>query len=221
MEPKQNGPNKCCQHLPGLTRSLDSTKEGLMPNHTHIVGPAANPRPGKLPKTPLVIPQRVAARAATRFTRDEAGCYVSTYSVGSHGYAQIGWSEHGGTRTVTAHRAAWVHAHGTQIPEGMTIDHLCKNSRCVNPNHLRLLSNYENARRTFGRDWPVGECANGHPNSRLVQNSRGRWECVDCRKIWASHRKPKTPTPEKPAAQRQSTLQAQQSHSKETHHEHP
>ena len=160
-----------------------------MPNHTHIVGPAANPRPGKLPKTPLVIPQRVAARAATRFTRDEAGCYVSTYSVGSHGYAQIGWSEHGGTRTVTAHRAAWVHAHGTQIPEGMTIDHLCKNSRCVNPNHLRLLSNYENARRTNGRDWPIGECINGQPNAYLKVFDKGRVHCALCVDSWPS--KPK------------------------------
>lgn len=173
-----------------------------MPNTTRIVGPAANPAPARAPKARIFIPDRVAERASTRFNENVDGCYISTYSVGSHGYAQIGWNHKGQTQTVTAHRAAWVHANGTQIPVGMTIDHLCAERRCVNPNHLRLLTNFENARRTFGRDWPVGECANGHPNSRLVQNSRGRWECVDCRKIWASHRKPKTPTPKKPAAKK-------------------
>lgn len=112
------------------------------------------------------IPERVARRAHDAYTVDENGCHVSTYSTGSHGYAQIGW--HAAARRVatTAHRAAWVHAHG-QIRSGMTIDHLCKNRRCVNVAHLRELSNYENARRSAGDDWPLGQCRNGHPDTEL------------------------------------------------------
>lgn len=80
----------------------------------------------------------------------------------------------------TAHRAAWVHANG-QIPEGMTVDHrpTC-DKRCVNVDHLRLLTNFENGRRTFGRDWPLGQCANGHPNSDLFTQPNGRRRCRKC-----------------------------------------
>ena len=139
------------------------------------------PNPHRRPRRPLVIPDRVAARAASKFEADGFGCWISTYSTASHGYAQIGWHEDDGYRRgVTAHRAAWVYHHGQQIPEGMTIDHTCKERRCVNPSHLRMLSNFENARRTDGRDWPLGECANGHSNDHLVQEPSGKWKCGPC-----------------------------------------
>lgn len=131
-------------------------------------------------KTPIVIPDRVAERAATKYTEDENGCWISTYSTASHGYAQIGWNDGGDRHMVTAHRAAWVHANGQQIPDGMTIDHTCKARRCVNPAHLRAMENFENARRTFGRDWKEGTCINGHPNDLLYQQPNGRWRCPPC-----------------------------------------
>ncbi len=128
----------------------------------------------KLGKTQAIwpesnIPHRVTQRAISQFVVDENGCHISTYSVASHGYAQIGWDIGGGKRTgTTAHRAAWVADTGEQIPAGMTIDHTCKERRCVNPDHLRMLSNFENGRRTNGRDWKHGHCANGHPNKHLA-----------------------------------------------------
>ena len=109
----------------------------------------------------LIIPERVAVRAATRFTRS-GECNVSEYSVGTHGYAQIGWQGDDRNHATTAHRAAWVHFNGAQIPEGQTVDHECKNRRCVREGHLRLLPNLENARRTNGWDWSVGTCRHGH-----------------------------------------------------------
>lgn len=132
----------------------------------------------------VIIPERVARRALERHVVEmTTGCHISTYSTASHGYAQIGWMDKSGRGVVTAHRAAWVAANGHQIPDGMTVDHTCKNKTCVNPDHLRLLSNFENARRTSGRDWPLGECAHGHPNSRLIKRS-GRWACRDCSARW-------------------------------------
>jgi hypothetical protein len=130
----------------------------------------------------MVIPERVALRAFTRCAPSPSGCLISTYSVASHGYAQIGWTGEGMRTGTTAHRAAWVHVNG-QIPDGMTVDHTCKNRPCVNVDHLRLLTNYENGRRTFGRDWPVGECVNGHPNSELIVTDGGRRiRCRICQK---------------------------------------
>lgn len=125
------------------------------------------------------VPAHVAERAHNRHSVNEDGCWVSTYSTASHGYAQIGWgipvSERvpGGPRNrgALAHRASWTHVHG-QVPIGMTLDHLCKNRRCVNPAHLRLLSNYENARRNTGDDWGFGTCRNGHPDTELEESLR-------------------------------------------------
>lgn len=129
------------------------------------------------------IPYKAAMEAAHKYVEDENGCYVSTYSIGSHGYAQKTWiwkDEDGRKRTAgtTAHRAAWRFWQGP-IPGGMTIDHLCKNRRCVRREHLRMTTNHENARRTSGRDWPMGECINGHPNSELRLWS-GRLRCRIC-----------------------------------------
>lgn len=144
-------------------------------------GHLSDAKPPHLPRTPLNIPERVAERAATRYTVDEEGCWISTYSTGSHGYAQVGWNDGTKVRTTTAHWAAWVYAHGP-IPPLATVDHLCKRRRCVRPAHLRLLSNYENARRTWGRDWPEGQCVNGHPNAELIVADGGRRiRCGPCR----------------------------------------
>lgn len=129
-----------------------------------------------------IIPERVSQRVLSNITVDETtGCHISNYSVGSHGYSQIGWHGDDGIRTATTgHRAAWTAFNG-QIPEGVTIDHLCKNRRCVNIAHLRALSNFENARRTFGRDWPLGQCHQGHPNSLLHREPSGRIRCRACK----------------------------------------
>ena len=130
-------------------------------------------------KIKFSIPDRVAHRAATKYVEDEAGCWISTYSVASHGYAQVGWQDNNYRQVVTAHRAAWVHHNKKQIPQGHTIDHICKNKRCVRPDHLRCLTNFENARRTAGRDWPIGTCIHGHPNSELHWDG-SRYRCKPC-----------------------------------------
>lgn len=135
-----------------------------------------------LPKG-FLVPTRVAERAFSSWVPGDGGCRISTYSVASHGYAQIGWRaiETGKMTGTTAHRAAWVHING-QIPDGMTVDHrpTC-DPRCVHVKHLRLLTNFENGRRTQGRDWPVGQCINGHDNSLLRTQPNGRTRCKVCR----------------------------------------
>ena len=46
-----------------------------------------------------------------------------------------------------AHRWAYQQWCG-QIPEGLVIDHLCKNPGCVNPDHLEAVTQRENLRRS-------------------------------------------------------------------------
>jgi len=140
------------------------------------------------PSRGIEIPERVAERAFTHWELSPTGCYISTYSTASHGYAQVGWQDGDFRTCVTAHRAAWVHVHG-QIPIDMTVDHkpTC-DKRCVNVEHLRLLTNFENARRSNNRDWPIGECANGHSNEYLLKQwikseNRYRLRCGMCIKM--------------------------------------
>lgn len=148
------------------------------------------------PKAPLFIPDRIAERARARYILDSGtGCMVSTYSTASHGYAQIGWHEDGQRIVTLVHRVVWASHHGP-IPSDLTIDHMCKNRQCMNIQHLRLLSNFENARRTSGRDWPLGRCINGHTNEHLKTYSDGRKHCSICVKRWKA--KPAEQGPRKP-----------------------
>jgi hypothetical protein len=64
-----------------------------------------------------------------------------------------------------AHRIAYEQLVGP-IPDGLELDHLCRNTLCVNPDHLEPVTHAENTRRGFG---PAGmaarrtHCPHGHP----------------------------------------------------------
>ena len=90
-------------------------------------------------------------RLTSRYEVDpETGCWVWTSTLTWGGYGQI--SRHG--RNVTAHRAMWEHVHG-RIEAGMTIDHLCLNRRCVNPDHAEVVTYAVNNQRRFEQREPL------------------------------------------------------------------
>lgn len=51
-----------------------------------------------------------------------------------------------GNRSMLAHRFAWQMLVGP-IPDGLELDHLCRNPACVSPDHLEPVTHRENMRR--------------------------------------------------------------------------
>jgi hypothetical protein len=89
-------------------------------------------------------------------------------------------------RMVGAHRAAWMMMRG-QIPEGLTIDHLCRVPACVNPDHMEVVSNRTNILRgnaTSAINARKTHCLKGHPlaHPNLYIDSRGHRTCKRCAK---------------------------------------
>lgn len=91
-----------------------------------------------------------AERLLSRYEVTPDGCWRWTGTLTHGGYGQI--ARHG--RNVTAHRAMWEHLRGP-IPEGLVIDHLCLNRRCVNPDHLEVVTYSVNNFRRFQRRTPL------------------------------------------------------------------
>ena len=95
-------------------------------------------------------------------------------------YGGYGVSSLHGVRTV-AHRAVWQFLRG-DIPEGMDLDHLCRNRQCVNPDHLEPVTRSENLTRGF----EARGCINGHPYDpaefSIVHHSSGKTQrrCKIC-----------------------------------------
>lgn len=63
-----------------------------------------------------------------------------------NGYGMVSKRLDGETRRAGAHRVAYTLWHGP-IPDGLVVDHICFNTKCVNPAHLQLLTRVENMHR--------------------------------------------------------------------------
>ena len=108
-------------------------------------------------------------------------CWDWTGSMYGNGYGRVRRGENSGA---LAHRVAyslWV----GPIADGMTIDHLCRNKRCVNPAHLEQVTITENVRRSTKSQAQITRthCPQGHEYSEsntLV--FRGMRQCRTCRK---------------------------------------
>lgn len=110
-------------------------------------------------------------------------CWIWTGTIAAQGYGRT----HFRNKKIPAHRAAWELVNGP-IPEGLVIDHLCRNPPCVNPAHLEPVTNGENVRRGLA-GWAAAartHCPQGHPysgsNLRVTVGADGRSRHRECRK---------------------------------------
>lgn len=92
-----------------------------------------------------------STRWAEKVAISETGCHEWQGSLDSSGYGQQMFpSVNGHKRSARAHRVAWVGFNRRDIPPGMVIDHLCRNRRCVNPDHMEIVSHRVNSLRGEG-----------------------------------------------------------------------
>lgn len=111
---------------------------------------------------------------------DPNGCWVWTGTLLANGYGHISV----GARPRLVHRVSY-EMHVGPIPDGLQIDHLCRNRRCVNPAHLEAVTARVNTLRahsiTAANSRKI-HCPHGHPYSpENTVVSCGRRLCRICR----------------------------------------
>lgn len=110
-------------------------------------------------------------------------CWEWAGPVNEHGYGQTGRSvapDAGGL----AHRIAYWILVGP-VPDGLVLDHLCRNRRCVNPGHLEPVTQRENVLRGRGpvsRNAAKTHCPKGHPydEANTYWTTSGGRQCKTC-----------------------------------------
>lgn len=115
-----------------------------------------------------------------------SGCWLWTGTVTYNGY---GIFEVNGKK-IRAHRFSY-ELHKGPIPDGLTIDHLCRVRCCVNPDHLEAVTMRENTLRGYGisaQNARKTHCIYGHPLSGeniRVYKRPGRHQriCKTCQKM--------------------------------------
>lgn len=138
------------------------------------------PLGGPFPETPL---DRMAEKIHV-----EGDCWMWTGA--TDGGGRYGSIYNSATKKVErAHRRAYELLVGP-VEDGLVIDHLCRRTLCVNPDHLDQVTQRENILRGFGipaANARKTHCVNGHEyamGNTLRKGPDGRQRaCRECRRV--------------------------------------
>jgi len=148
-------------------------------------------KPGRGRELPIHLTPTQADTFWLLVEESPSGCW----DWNGHLFAEFGYGQYRLTRgrsvtALKAHRVSWTLLRGP-IPQGMTIDHLCRNPRCVNPAHLECVSNKINILRgesPTALNAKKTHCAHGHeftPTNIRWRHRGGKVigrECRQCEK---------------------------------------
>ena len=109
-------------------------------------------------------------------------CIESKKGITNNGYSRIRVND----KNIQAHRWAWELVNG-QIPDEFVIDHICRNRKCVLPEHLRMVTQQENIMAGLHNIDNRSHCNQGHPfvKENIMIRKSGKRECAECNRIRA------------------------------------
>lgn len=113
----------------------------------------------------------------------ESGCWEWQGEILPNGYGRI-WDHQ---KRHLAHRWSYMH-HVGPIPDGLVIDHECNNPACVNPDHLRPMTQQANVLRSETDVAAINarktHCLRGHEfDAANTYMQSGTRQCRKCKCI--------------------------------------
>lgn len=148
-----------------------------------------------MPDKYTALPERLEQRQAfamrfwDRVSKVSDGCWEWRGSL-TRGYGQIEFKSENTRRNVKAHRVSYELLRGP-IPGDLHLDHLCRNPKCVNPDHLEPVTSAENTKRGMAGEYmrqrqsAKTHCPEGHAYSETEYRSpkTGYRHCKECSRI--------------------------------------
>ena len=108
-------------------------------------------------------------------------CMLYAGSVTSKGYAQKNVKINGIWKNRPLYREMYIVYVG-EIPNGLVLDHLCRNRSCINSSHLEPVTSGENTRRGVNANKQKTHCKYNHKFTpdNTIMSSKGYRNCREC-----------------------------------------
>lgn len=130
---------------------------------------------------PITI--EILERMADKFIVDGFGCWLWLGAINTAKRGQITIKG----KAYATHRVMYTATRGA-IEPGLVVDHLCEVPRCMNPNHLQVVTQRHNVLRSNGitaNNHRKTHCKRGHEftenNTRMKGDKRS---CITCEKAY-------------------------------------
>jgi hypothetical protein len=121
-----------------------------------------------------VLPRIILCEPSTL----ETGCWESDYKPRPDGYIRVGLAR----KAYYLHRVIYEFFLG-QVPDGLELDHLCRNRKCCNPWHAEPVTHQVNTKRAIHEKSSRTHCPAGHEytGENTYRRSNGSRACKACK----------------------------------------